>query len=94
MNQAPGPADNRPGAVSSAPRSRRSPGLLPSSISPRCRIGEPAPDTVTAAKRYILAELEAGREPPAAEVAEAVEMDPKRLGTLLGRAVTHPRFNF
>jgi len=46
----------------------------------------PPEDTVTAAKRYILAELEAGREPTAAEVAEAVGMDPKRLGTLLGRA--------
>lgn len=51
-------------------------------------------DPVTLAKRFILAELEAGREPTAASVAEAVEMDPKRLGTLLGRAVTHPRFNF
>ena len=29
---------------------------------------------------------EAGMEPTAASVAEAVEMDPKRLGTLLGRA--------
>lgn len=57
---------------------------------------KPAPpeDPVTLAKRFILAELEAGREPTAASVAEAVEMDPKRLGTLLGRAVTHPRFNF
>ena len=49
---------------------------------------KPAPpeDPVTLAKRFILAELEAGREPTAASVAEAVEMDPKRLGTLLGRA--------
>jgi hypothetical protein len=46
----------------------------------------PSEDPVTTAKRFILAELEAGREPTAAEVAEAVEMDPKRLGTLLGRA--------
>jgi hypothetical protein len=43
-------------------------------------------DPVILAKRYILAELEAEREPTAAEVAEAVGMDPKRLGTLLGRA--------
>jgi hypothetical protein len=49
---------------------------------------KPAPpeDPVTLAKRFILAELEAGMEPTAASVAEAVEMDPKRLGTLLGRA--------
>jgi len=46
----------------------------------------PSEDPVTAAKRFILAELEAGREPTAAEVAEAVGMDPKRLGTLLGKA--------
>jgi len=43
-------------------------------------------DPVEAAKAFILAELEAGREPTAAEAAEAVGMDPKRLGTLLGRA--------
>lgn len=42
-------------------------------------------DPVTAAKRFILAELKAEREPTAAEVAEAVGMDSKRLGTLLGR---------
>jgi hypothetical protein len=49
---------------------------------------KPAPpeDPVTTARKFILAKLEAGREPTAAEVAEAVGMDPKRLGTLLGKA--------
>lgn len=40
-------------------------------------------DPVTAAKRFILAELEAGREPTAAEVAEAVGMESRPLGRLM-----------
>ena len=46
----------------------------------------PPEDTVTAAKRYILAELEAGREPTAAEVAEHVGMKSRPLGVLMSKA--------
>jgi len=41
-------------------------------------------DPVTLAKRFILAEMEAGREPTAAEVAEAVGMESRPLGRLMG----------
>jgi hypothetical protein len=40
-------------------------------------------DPVTLAKRFILAELEAGREPTAAEVAEAVGIESRPLGRLM-----------
>lgn len=40
-------------------------------------------DPVTLAKRFILAELEAGREPTAAEVAEHVGMKSRPLGRLM-----------
>lgn len=40
-------------------------------------------DPVTLAKRFILAELEAGREPAAAEVAEHVGMESRPLGRLM-----------
>ena len=40
-------------------------------------------DSVTCAKAYILRELEAGREPPVAEVAEAVGIDSRPLGRLM-----------
>lgn len=40
-------------------------------------------DPVTLAKRFILAELEAGREPSAAEVAEHVGMESRPLGRLM-----------
>jgi len=46
--------------------------------------GEPGlQDPVTLAKAYILAELEEGREPTAAEVAEAVGMESRPLGRLM-----------
>lgn len=41
---------------------------------------------VTLAKRFILAELEAGREPSAAEVAEHVGMKSRPLGVLMSKA--------
>ncbi len=43
----------------------------------------PSEDPVTTAKRFILAELEAGREPTAAEVAEHVGMKSRPLGRLM-----------
>lgn len=43
-------------------------------------------DPVTLAKRYILAELEEGHEPTAAEVAEAVGMESRPLGRMMKAA--------
>jgi hypothetical protein len=43
-------------------------------------------DPLTLAKRFILAELEAGREPAAAEVAEHVGMKSRPLGVLMSKA--------
>ena len=45
----------------------------------------PSEDPVTTAKRFILAELEAGREPTAAGVAEHVGMKSRPLGVLMSR---------